>query len=165
MRPSMRPPCPRALAVASVAALGALGAFAAAAAALRRRRKEGPWLLRGVTLLDDLSASGWRQADVLLGATGHVDLLAAARHLLAPKGWGVIEGEGLLLLPGEKVTGVEDGLIEVGSVATVTLWDLSAARPSALPPAEAMLAGPCQALRPVHSFAQGRRVLAEGRAL
>ena len=29
--------------------------------------EDGPWFLRGVTILDDLSPSGYREVDVLLG--------------------------------------------------------------------------------------------------
>lgn len=66
-------------------AMSAVRLAAASAAALGvwlwwrwRRRQEGPWLLRRVTVLDEVE-SGYRELDVLLGASGQARMERRAR--------------------------------------------------------------------------------------
>lgn len=88
---------PTAASAALAAALGT-GAWWAWCAWRRQRRQDGPWFLRGVTILDDLSPSGYREVDVLLGLDGRIDLVCASAR--RPPGAQVIDGSRKLLLPG-----------------------------------------------------------------
>eukprot|EP00434_Breviolum_minutum_P000045 symbB.v1.2.000038.t1/scaffold12.1/size699752/18 len=65
----------------------------------RRSRQAGPWLLRGASILDDMSPDGYRQVDVLLGTSGFIDLVSAG-PILTPPGAQVIDCKEKLLMPG-----------------------------------------------------------------
>eukprot|EP00435_Cladocopium_sp_Y103_P018064 s1799_g4.t1 len=90
----------RAPAVPALAAALGVGAWWAWCTWRRRKRQDGPWLLRGVTILDDLSPTGYREVDVLLGPGGRIDLICAPRSARRPLGAQLIDGSNKLLLPG-----------------------------------------------------------------